>query len=406
MKRLSSALRRLRDFARSPAAGRLAVLLKVCFVLSLLVYMAWQVHHQVFSRRVREVPLSMALSFLSVQLMLMTAELLLSCLIKQKDAARRGFSSRALPLIRRNLAEHIAGEDRFRPLLAMCLVHGSDVQRALADFLGSVEGSARARLTALASSLGVSWVWEKVALYGSAEQRKDAAFHLGLLATSSSRETLRRMLTDTSPHVRTAACRSLLRLGDPSDAARVFLLCLESPLLVRALLLPDLEPHSSRLVEEVFPRVLAGGEPSQLIAALELAAGWMSRLPYGMLVSLLVHPCASVRAAAFPLLQFEGSPDRLEGWIFAGLASPEEPVRLAAARLAGRLRIRSAIPVLESSLGDPQGELTRESLRALGCMGQEGWRILERSVLSPDAKLAARAAEALSAAHLSPIEAA
>ncbi len=389
MKRLSSALRRLRDFARSPAAGRLAVLLKVCFVLSLLVYMAWQVHHQVFSRRVREVPLSMALSFLSVQLMLMTAELLLSCLIKQKDAARRGFSSRALPLIRRNLAEHIAGEDRFRPLLAMCLVHGSDVQRALADFLGSVEGSARARLTALASSLGVSWVWEKVAL-----------------ATSSSRETLRRMLTDTSPHVRTAACRSLLRLGDPSDAARVFLLCLESPLLVRALLLPDLEPHSSRLVEEVFPRVLAGGEPSQLIAALELAAGWMSRLPYGMLVSLLVHPCASVRAAAFPLLQFEGSPDRLEGWIFAGLASPEEPVRLAAARLAGRLRIRSAIPVLESSLGDPQGELTRESLRALGCMGQEGWRILERSVLSPDAKLAARAAEALSAAHLSPIEAA
>ncbi|MCC6391397.1 MAG: HEAT repeat domain-containing protein [Bryobacterales bacterium] len=406
MKRLSLALSRVRDFSRSPAADRAFVLLKVCFVLSLLVYMAWQVHHQVFSRRVREVPLSMALSFLSVQVMLMAAEFLLSCLIKQKDATRRSFSSRALPLIRKNLAEHIAGEDRYRALLAMCLVHGSDVQRALADFLGSVEGSARARLTALASDLGVSWVWEKVALYGAAEQRKDAAFHLGLLATSSSREVLRRMLSDASPHVRTAACRSLLRMGEPADVDQVFRSCLESPLLVRILLMTDLQPHAPRLLEEVFPRALAAGEASQLVAALEIAAGWMSRLPYGMLVSLLVHPRAPVRAAAFPLLQFAGCPAQAETWIFAGLADPEEAVRLAAARLAGKLGIRSAIPALEWSLGDPHGELTRESLRALAAMGPEGWGILERSVLSPDAKLAARAAEALSAAHLSPFEAA
>lgn len=406
MKRLSRALRRLRDFFRSPAADRAFVLLKVCFVLSLLVYMAWQVHHQVFSRRVREVPLSMALSFLSVQVMLITLELLLSCLIKQKDATRRNFSSRALPLIRKNLAEHIAGEDRFRPLLAMCIVHGSDVQRSLADFLGSVDGSARARLTALASSLGVSWVWEKVALYGTAEQRKDAAFHLGLLATSSSSEVLRRMLADASPHVRTAACRSLLRMGASADVDQVYRSCLQSPLLVRALLMTDLQPHAARLLDEIFPPVFAAGEESQLAAALELAAGWMSRFPYAKLVSLLVHPCASVRAAALPLLQFEGSPAQVETWIFAGLADTEEPVRLAAARLAGKLRLRSAIPALESSLGDPHGELTRESLRALGAMGPEGWQILERAVLSPHPKLAARAAEALSAAHVSPFEAA
>ncbi|MCZ2148485.1 MAG: HEAT repeat domain-containing protein [Bryobacterales bacterium] len=406
MRRLKHTLRRLRESFRSPAADRAFVLLKVCFVLSLFVYMAWQVHHQVFSRRVREVPLSLALSFLSVQVMLMTSELLLSCLIKQKDATRRGFSSRALPFIRKNLAEHIAGEDRHRPLLAMCLVHGSDVQRSLADFLGSVEGAARARLTALASSLGVDWVWEKVALYGTAEQRKDAAFHLGLLATSSSRDVLRRMLADASPHVRTAACRSLLRMGDLADVDQVFHSCLQSPLLVRALLMTDLQPHAPRLLDEIFPLLLAAGEASQVAAALELAAGWMSRLPYGMLASLLVHPRASVRAAAVPLLQFEGSPARVEAWIFAGLADPEAPVRLAAARLSGKLRIRSAIPALESSLGDPRGEVTRESLRALAAMGPEGWQILERSVLSPDPKLAARAAEALSAAHLSPFEAA
>jgi hypothetical protein len=166
----------------------------------------------------------------------------------------------------------------------------------------------------------------------------------------------------------------------------------------------DLQPHVPRLLDEIFPQVLAGSEESQLVAALELAAGWMSRLPYGMLVSLLVHPRARVRASAFPLLQFEGSPAQVETWIFAGLADPEEPVRLAATRLAGKLRLRSVIPALESSLGDPHGELTREALRALAAMGPEGWQILERSVLSPDPKLAARAAEALSAAHLSAVE--
>lgn len=392
--------KRIHDVMTRPRVVRVTVLLKVTCVLCVLVFMVWQVHLQVYSRRIREVPLSLAMSFLLVQAALIFGTLLLSSIIKKKDETRRHFSDRALPVIREHLAEHVAGQDRSRPLFTLCLWHGADVQQCLMDYISMVDGDARARLSQLAADLGLRWLWEKVAQYGTADQRKEAAFRLWALDQRESRPVLWGLLKDRSSQVQAAACRALIRLGDQDDVGLVFLHLLDAPFMVRAILVSDLTVHAPMLLEGPFRAVVDEGNEDRIGAALGMAQAWMTPLPWAALVSLLVHRSPKIRAAAMKMMANHSNDSEIELWVYAGIADPDVEVRAEAIRVAGILRLHTTLAALEMVLDSECPSDIHAGCRAIAAMGKPGWKILERSILTRDAQVAAQAAEALGCAQL------
>lgn len=387
------------EFLARPRVVRVTVLLRVSCVVAVLLFLVWQIHIYGYGPRVRDVPLSLAYSFLTMQVLLVTVLLLLSSLLKSRSARAGAGSAEVVPVVRHHLTEYLHGDDRRRVLLRLCLWHGADVQRCILQFLSAVQGSARERLTGLAVLLQLPWVWEKVALYGTVEQRREAAHSLGLLALPRSRVALRKLLFDASPHVQTAACRALIALGRPEDIERVLLFSLEAPLMVRAILVSELAPHARALSESVFHHISHTGPADRVVAALELAAGWMLPVPLPLLSRLLASPQPAVRAAALAVLPYHGASPATELWILAGLADPDILVRTQAIRAASRLQLPSAIPALVALLaGDQPEALARESCRGLAALGRDGWQVLEDTIRTRGRAVASQAAEALSGA--------
>lgn len=395
--------RYVRLIATPERLERAWILAKVFAVIGAFLYPVWQVHLHVYSGAVRELPLSLALSFLTVQGATILIELILSCLIKRKDAARRLRSAAAIGLIREQMAAHLTGENRLPALRLLCLWHGGDVQRCAVEILSRLQGAALGRMSELAAALGLRWVWEKMALLGNVEQRKQAAYCLGLLAASKARPALEKMLGDRCASVQAAACRALLRLGERKDVERVFHLALEAPLLVRVMVASELEPFAKFLASGPLLDVIGSADQQRIVRALELAEVWRVAPSLGRLIPLLIDYRGPVRAAAFGVLPFSAAEADAELWVLAGLADPEEKVRAAAMRAAARMRLHACIPALERGLFAEKGDLAQQCSEALAAMGPEGWRSLEQAALCLRHPAASRSLEALERAQLRPV---
>jgi HEAT repeat protein len=394
---------RVHDFFLRPRVARVVVLVKVAIVQAAIVILVIGVHQRYFAARYKELPLSLAVSFLAVQAGLIFTQLLVSTAVKHRAAASGRDSDEVRPTIRRYLAEHVAGEDHRRVLLTLSLWHRSDVQRCLTEFLGAVEGVSRVRLQELAVRLGLPWMWAKLARFGATSQRREAAYRLGLLGVPEYRKPLLSLLEDHSPHVQAAACRGLLAIGDPEDIRRVMGFVLDAPLLVRAVLVTELGRHQAEARAAVVAALRSLVE-RRMVAALDLAAAWRIPLPLAVLAPALVHASATVRAAAVGMLPLLGVNQEVELWLFAGLVDPEAKVRSAAMSASRRVKLISAIPAIEAMLHGPDRSTARECCLALAAMGPEGWGVLEQLVRHGDPQLAADALSALSAAQVGPVE--
>ncbi|MBL8230024.1 MAG: HEAT repeat domain-containing protein [Bryobacterales bacterium] len=403
--------KRLHQFLLRPRVARVVVLFKVTVVQAAIVLLVFGVHQRYFSVRYREVPLSLAASFLAVQAALIVAQLLVSTAIKHRSSISGSDSDQVSPTIRKYLSAHLAGDNHYRELTTLSVWHRGDVQRCLTEFLGAVDGGSRFRLQELAVRLGLPWVWEKFARFGTTAQRRDAAYRLGLLGMQEYRRTVIGMLNDPAPHVQAAACRALLAIGRSGDADRVVRFVLDAPLLVRAILAPELRSYQSAarpvILETLSGLPMQDAElQTRSITALEMATAWQIALPLSSLNPALVHASAQLRAAAFRALAPLGSTPGVDLWIFAGLADPDLHVRSEAAAAARRIRLQSAIPALESLLSgeSAKGRPLREACRALAAMGPTGWEVLEDRVQSTDRELASNALSALAAAQVGSAE--
>jgi HEAT repeat protein len=394
---------RLHDFFLRPRVARVVVLVKVAIVQAAIVILVLGVHQRYFAARYKELPLSLAVSFLAVQVGLILGQLLVSTAIKYRAATSGRDSDEVRPAIRRYLAEHVAGEDHRRVLLTLSLWHRGDVQRCLTEFLGAVEGVSRARLQELAVRLRFPWMWAKLARFGTTAQRREAAYRLGLLGLPEYRKPLLALLEDHAPHVQTAACRGLLAIGDPDDLHRVMHFVLDAPLLVRAVLVTELGRHETAARAAVVGALRSRVE-HRMAAALELAAAWVMPLPLPVLTPALLHTSATIRAAALGMLHLLGPSHEVELWLFAGLVDPEAKVRSAAMSASRRMKLRSAIPAIEALLHGPDRSSARECCLALAAMGPDGWSVLEELVRRDDRQLAAYALSALSAVQVGPAE--
>ncbi|MBI3684670.1 MAG: hypothetical protein HY235_30235 [Acidobacteria bacterium] len=381
---------------------RAVVLVKVCLVIGIFLCPVWLLHLYVYSARVRELPLSLALSFLTAQGSTVVLQLVISCALKKREEVRSKSAEQALPAIRACLAAQAGGDHRHKELQRYSVWHQAEVEQCLTAFLSAVDGHARERLTQLAIHLGFRARWQQLAVSGGVVQKRHAAHCLGLLSAWAARPVLRQMLSDRSPLVQSAASLSLLKLGAAEDIEDVFRFSLQAQLLVRAMLAGALRPHALLLRERAIPRELTGKNPRPVLTALEMAEAWRVPLSLASLIPLLLHADPRIRATAIRLLPLNGLDDEVELWVLAGLADPQETVRAAAASAASRMRMISSIPALERLIDEAGDELMNEALRALATMGSEGWEILERNILAPDRRIAAKAAEALAMAQIKP----
>lgn len=395
--------KRAHDFFLRPRVARVVVLLKVVIVQAAIVILVLGVNQRFFAARYKELPLSLAVSFLAVQIGLIIGQLLVSSAVKHRSALSEKDSEEVCPVIRNYLAEHVAGEDRRRVLMTLSVWHRGDVQRCLTEFLAAVEGVSRIRLQELAVRLGYPWMWAKLARFGTTSQRREAAYRLGLLGLPEYRRPLVSLLDDHAPHVQTAASRALLAIGEPEDIELVMSFAFDAPLLVRAVLVTELGRHEAAARRAVVAALRSQVE-RRVVAALEMCAAWMLPLPVSLLTPALIHTSAKVRASAFGMLHLLGATSEVELWLFAGLVDPNPLARSAAMSAARRIKLRSAIPVIESLLRSPDRSGARECCIALAAMGPDGWPVLEELVRRGDRELAGYALSALAAAQVGPAE--
>jgi HEAT repeat protein len=230
-----------------------------------------------------------------------------------------------------------------------------------------------------------------------------AALALSVLRVPGVETGLARLISDSDPDVRLAACNALAKLGTAAAAAA----------LIEALDRFDLPPE--RIVEKLgsawaAPVVCAvlqdamrqGGAECvsperlknrvQLVRALELAA-FQEAEPE--LLKLLASGDAEEQIGAARALGSAGSRRSIPALIGA-LGSHNWPLRAQAARALGRLAAVEAMPQLASSLSDPAWWVRKQAGRALVALGPVGgYGLLEDALLHEDRYARDRAAEEL-----------
>ncbi|MDX6651460.1 MAG: hypothetical protein QOJ38_241 [Solirubrobacterales bacterium] len=266
------------------------------------------------------------------------------------------------------LALSAGDEDAERETATLARRDSRSLAATLARFAGSFSGGERQQIAALLERRGD--IDREIAELRSWRtwRRGRAAYLLGDAGSAEAVVPLLRVLADDSDRdVRSAAARSLGRLGEETAAA----------------------PLALALVEKHVPRAVA----SQALLAIGPAA-----LPG--LVDLKDHPEPDVRELVARLLGVLGGPAEAE-YLHALVEDPSAPVRAAAARALGRIGDARASAALTARLEDRIPAVRAAAATALGALGDRSavpplLRIAREDDFEP-ARQAARAAASLDA---------
>ena len=374
--------------------SRAAIWLRTIAVLGLYTVAICAVHLKLLGDTVSLPALSIVLAFTIVQTIAIALILVGLVLAKGIEAARERFVARWLPVVRGRMIAHLMGDDaraELRDLMAHAPVA---MERCAEDLLASISGTELDRMSELAVELGLVDRWRRRAKRGSVESRRRAIALLGRLTVPHVNGVLQAALTDPEEAVRLEAARAFLRSDGMDDVERIFeLATLETPFL-RTILVEDLRPHALTLSEQAVPRVLASGRPEQVRVTLEMIEAWQKTLPVPGVAALLRHPRAELRAQALRVLPYVSADIDVGRETRLALEDDVPAVRIAAARVAGRLGMEHAVADLRRQLARPDREVAVAAAYALAEVGQEGWTALEETVRD-DALAAPFALEAL-----------
>lgn len=375
---------------RRDILGRIAIIAKAAAVISCLLACSWFVHIHWMSNHLEQAPLSLAMSFIFVQVTAIVLQLTISALIKETQARYASRSEAVRPVVRQHLAAHLAGSDRVVELQRLMWYHRADVEVCLSDTLRSVTGASLAEAARLANLLGFQQSWRAARNHSGLE-------NLSLLPPAG-RANPNLLPPDPSLNDTIAAYRSLLRCSpNPDELLKLLREILASPLLVRAALWTELQPYAQFLGARLLPELLwknqAGHEAE---AGVQMAVSLGIMLPEPVWSRVLRSPSANVRRAALRLA--EAQPRRMfaEAEVTRLLYDRDIDVQRTAVAMAGRMRLSSALPRIRELLSNEDELLARMAFQALANYGAEGRRVVRgRLLFSKDPRISARAAAAL-----------
>jgi HEAT repeat protein len=273
--------------------------------------------------------------------------------------------------------------------------HPREVERCLCETLLFMQGNVRTRVSALVCELRLDRVWKHRYRSWKDSTRLEAISRLGKLEGGVANPVLLLALADTSDEIKLEASRALLRGGGHEEITAVFRTALRESLLVRAVLTEALRPHTLLLCKTAVPEVVAGGDARSVRIALEIVRAWGKLVPLQRLETLLGHSDPGVRAAALAVVPIALGGEACMPHVVAALADPVEAVRAAAATVAGKLRLDSALADLEKCLHSGGADATIAAAYALAAIGPAGCNVLEREVEISRSITAGAALEAL-----------
>ena len=384
----------LRVYDGQPLLPRARIILVSASSLFALACSTWSIA-QVFAYRIPQRALALATAFISIQSLMIAVQLGISVSVKKCRQRAQALAQTIQPVVRDHAAAHAAGDDRLSPLAALAGRHRDQVEIGLIEVLTAIQGDGRRRVALLADQLGFVALWRAQASSYRGDRRRVAIERLGKLGRSDLRPVFETALADPDLLIRATACRSLLELPDPANAGDMFRLAVEGPLLLRAVLAGELRRHSLSLRHHGVPECLAGGQTGEILAGLSLIEAWGRALSIPQIASLMIDRSVAVRAAAVRALSFVDCGWDTEFLILAALDDPAPQVRLAALNTCSRRALASALPSLERRLRERTPEIVAAACEALGSLGKEGARVLDRCILDPDRFLAMKATEAL-----------
>lgn len=375
--------------------ARTTVVLETLSVVGGYVLAISLIHAEFFSKRFDSPALSLALAFSLFQCLAIVLLVILLFVRKAANQMRERRGQKLRPEILKRLAKHVTEGSQLTVLERLYRNHPYEVESSLLEFSASIRSGVRDRLAQLAIELNLVSRWEHQYASASADLRLRAIIRLAELCGPCPSVALSRALADKEESIRVEAARSLIQSGGRAEIERVFELAITQPLLVRAVLAEDLQPHALVLCEQAIPRALDSSNAGLVRTALELVGSWRKFLPISRFSVLLGHTDPEVRAAAFRILPYVTAKPEIESDIISALGGKDQGVRIAAAFAAGRMKVQSAVPLLSRSLREAGIELALAAAYALADMGAYGLKILEEEVSCPNQVAAAAALEAL-----------
>lgn len=383
------------------ARPRASIWFQTIVVLALYGTAVWLIHDRLLAPRFDSLVLSVVLAFTVVQFTVIALVLGVLFAAKIAQGIREARIRRFEPAVRTALVDFVTGTDpdrveRDRAEVLACHARSPEaVERCVVEMLASISGSELERLGDVIDELGLDDRWRARYGSGAAETRREVVSRLALLPGERGNGTLHRALEDPEPAVRIEAARGLLQSRGIGDIERIFQFATEEPLLVRAVLVEDLRPHATRLAELAIPRALAAGRPRTAMVALEMVEAWQKSLPALGVAPLLHHPRPRLRARAIRVLPYASADVDVEREVLDGLTDAHAEVRIAAARVAGRLGMTAAAPALERLLHSRDPMVAVAAAYALADLGETGAEALEAAVRENHSAGAAAALEAL-----------
>lgn len=343
----------------------------------------------------RSDPLALALTFFTVQGLMIV--ILLAVLLTRKITSqiRKRREQRLYPVMRAKLAEHAISSNSLAQLQRLRCKFPAEFETCLADFLPMLTGEGSQHLSQLAIDLGLVERWKQQAQAGRVGIREKAVLRLGRLTIPVARPWLLAALKDDSMEIRLEACRALIHAAQIEELEQVFHFALTQPLGVRAVLVEELRPHALQLAQNALPVALRNEDERLVIRALEIVAAWRRALPLPEITELLRHRQPQIRAAALRVLHYALTDDDPTLAVLSALTSEDAQVKSDGATAAGRLKIAQALPELLACLRDQNAEVVYAAARALGELGADGVEILEGEILTAKRSVATAALEAL-----------
>ena len=379
---------------RSVSQHRPGVLLQTTAVFAVIAVIVCFFDRAIRSAWRLDAAFSLTASFVIVQAGLLVPLIIAIFALKLRSGFLDRREKKYLPLVVEQLTAISAASappESFAPLYG---VVPAIAGKALARSLAIQRGGSYQRLVAAAEVCGLIRDWKAAARHRSPATRCEAVLRLALLPRGTATAELSFALDDVEELVAVEAGRAISMKGNDSEAEAVFAALPAQTLLVRAITLASLRIHASALAAGAVPAALASLDPTRILAALEALASWRRALPLDAIQSVLNHPAAEIRAAAFRALPFAMCTNSLDTALLAGLADASPAVRIAAAFAAGRKAATGLMPQL-STVMNGGGDPGREAAVALSSLGNDGIAALERAVMSggPAAPVATEALE-------------
>jgi HEAT repeat protein len=285
---------------------------------------------------------------------------------------RERLTAREAGRLRPLLVELLAGDDASVALRPLNRREAARFEMLAGEFLIKVRGEGRDRLAAYFVDSGAVADAERRCRRTGAAARAAAVDFIGVIGSRGSADAVRGLLDDRSFLVRTAAVRTLGRIGAPADVPRL-LAALEGELSVSFATVADALTH---LGPPAIPEIRDGLRDANVLARAASAEvlGLLGAVDAVEDLLAHVHPVEDdeVRMRCARALGRIGTPRALMP--LTRLVSPSEPpgVRAVAVQSLGRLGGRPATAALVPRLDDDDHRVARNAASALLVLGTGG----------------------------------